>query len=39
MELNICPMCRHPADATELQKVSLIDDIIKIYKNNRYFQK
>ncbi|ORX61126.1 hypothetical protein BCR36DRAFT_315413 [Piromyces finnis] len=34
-EMNICPMCRHSADATELQKVSLIDDIIKIYKNNR----
>ncbi|OUM59668.1 hypothetical protein PIROE2DRAFT_14720 [Piromyces sp. E2] len=35
MELNICPMCRHSADATKLQKVSLIDDIIKIYKINR----
>jgi len=34
-ELNICPMCRTKADETKLQKVSLVDDIIKLYKENR----
>jgi len=35
-KLNICPMCRTGADETKLQKVSLVDDIIKLYKENRY---